>query len=299
MKRLVILAAFGIVLLSACRRAGEFPSDEVLRRSTSASAQLLSAEYDVSVDLAVANGMLTLQGQATLQGTLGSGGQQAAFTAIVNGSMARAGGDTEMQLTADVVSELADSYVRVSALKLTPEPALLAGNRASWIGKWWKIPREGGNLPLQPLTPDPQFLRAQAAVVTVTKDFGLEDINGRDAYRYAVSIDPERLVALMQESAEKRGKPFDAALARTELAQYDATGELWIDAETFVLHRFSWTVSAKDRPSALRLHFIADLRNHNGAAPITVPADYQVFSRELLLKNLLPLSTGSGGAFSL
>ncbi len=52
MKRLVTLTLFGLLLLSACRRAGSLLPDEVLRRSTAASAQMQSVEFDATLDAA-------------------------------------------------------------------------------------------------------------------------------------------------------------------------------------------------------------------------------------------------------
>lgn len=297
MRRLGALSAVAVLLLCGCRRAGGLPPDDVLRRSTAASSQLQSVQYDVTIDLDMNNPLMALSGNAKMSGTLAGGGQDAAFSAVVNGTMTRTGGVAmTLQTTADVVSEAQNSYVRVHTLAVQPEPTLFRGSQAM-LERWWKIPREPGQFPSQPLTPDPQFLRAQAAVVTVTEDHGLERLNGGDAYHYTVAIDPDRLVQLMQSTAQQGGKPFDAASARAQILQYDATGDLWIDADSFLVQRLAWSVTAKTpqgKTPTMRLRFDASLKNHNSAPAVVIPADSQLFQNETFLQNLLSPPAASG-----
>lgn len=292
MKRLVTFTLFGLLLLSACRRAGSLLPDDVLRRSTAASAQMQSVEFDATLDATFTSPRLS--GRAELRGTLARGGQEAAFSLSLNGSsiqrVGKADTRTNLQLVADVVSEADAVYVLLHTLSVDPEVPALRGAQ-SMLGKWWKAPRDGSGLGPS-LTPDPQFLRAQAAVVRVQRDMGLERINGRDAYHYAVTLDPEALIALMASTAEKKGTPFNAAQARTELQQYDVNGELWIDAESFLLHRLRWTVDS--RPPALHIEFGADLRKHNAAAGVVIPSAAEPLDAAAFLQMLslpvLPLT---------
>ncbi len=292
MRRLAVLSLLGILALSACRRQGEFSPDEVLRRATLASGQLESAEYGVALAISVRNAAFQADGNATLKGSLAHGGREAAFVLSAQGTMDRSGQKTVASVSADVVSEQQDVYVKLRSLSMVPVPDL-GGAAQNLLGTWWKIPQGDSPLPAQQLTPDPAFLRAQAAVVKVVTDHGLERVNGSDAYHYTVSVDPDRLAALMKTSAEEQGRPFDAVKARGELLQYDATGELWIDTGTFFIHRLSWTVTAKDSPSRLRFSFRADLSSHNAVPPVAIPTDFGTFRREDILRALLP-ATASG-----
>ncbi len=284
MKRLGAFAAMGILLLSGCRRAGDLSPAEVLQRSMTAGAQLQSVDYEGTASLSQATPPMTLQATAKLQGTLSHGGQQTAFSVDIEGTTKRIGQSAKaFHFSSDVVSESQNLFVRAR----TVSPALLpSGAGQEVINVWWSIPGEKPSS-VQSLTPDPQFLRAQAAVVTVTGDKGLVSINGRDAYRYAVTIDPERLVALMKSTAEQQGKPFDEPTTRSQFARYDTIGELWIDAGTFFPLRLQWTITSKENPPAERIEFAADLRHHNAAAPIVLPENPQILDRSLL-QNILP-----------
>ena len=283
MKRLGAFAAMGILLLSGCRRAGDLSPAEVLQRSMAASAQLQSVDYEGTASLSQATSAMTLQTTAKLQGTLSHGGQQTSFSADIEGTTKHAGQPAKaFHLLGDVVSESQNLFVR--ARTVSPE-LLPSGAGQEVINVWWSIPGAEPSS-VQSLTPDPQFLRAQASVVTVTGDKGLDSINGRDAYRYAVTIDPERLVALMKSTAEQQGKPFDPVTARGQFARYDTIGELWIDAETFFPHRLQWTITSKGDPPSERMGFTVDLRHHNAAAPIILPENPQVLDTGLL-ENIL------------
>ena len=286
---------FGILLLSACRRAGELLPADVLRRATAAGNQLQSAEYDAHVQFSAATSSVQGQGVVDLRGTIAHGGQEMAFSINGKGSFLRDGVDTGLTLIADVVSETQDLYLRVHTLTLDP-PAALPSSLQTMIDTWWRIPQDAGSPIPVAVTPDPEFLRAQAAVVTVTEDHGLERLGDRDVYHYSVAIDPDRLVALGKTIAEQHGRPFDSTVVRAEVTQYDARGELWIDAETFVLHRLSWVIVSRNDPSSLQITFGVDLRNHNAAAAITVPPTSEILRRDSLLQLLpfpLPASSAS------
>lgn len=291
-KRLVPLLP-GLLLLSACARLGTLPPEEVLRRATAASARLQSVAYDARVEIAVPGPKPAGDVTADLRGVLAQAGRQASVSANVRGSVPRGGATTTFQLTADAVRDGRDLYVLVQTLTVNPVPPALRGI-GNLLGRWWRIPGDGPSVAGAPaLTPDPLLLRAQADVVTVTADRGHSLVNGREVYRYAVAIDAEKLIAFLAARAQEEGRPFDAAAARGELARYDAAGELWIDVHNFLLHRLAWTITAKDDPLPLRMHFTADLRQHDAAPPVTVPMDAEI------LPSALPLDALSGSVLSL
>ncbi|MSR86913.1 hypothetical protein EXS70_01950 [Candidatus Peribacteria bacterium] len=290
MRRLVTVTALCVLVLSGCRRFGSLPSAEVLQRATAASAQLESAQYEARVEITSGKAPVAFDARAELHGILGHGGQETAFSAAVNGSFSRAGlPQTAFTVQADVVSEPTDAYVLFHTLSFNPALSGLTGSQGL-LGSWLRLPRDTDAPPALSLTPDPLFLRAQASVVNVVEDKGLERMNDKDAYHYIVSINPERLLALMQSTAESNGRAFDLALARDDLAKYDATGELWIDAGTFLVRRLVWNVTSKQAAAdttPFRVMFSADLAMHNTAPSITIPSDARLVP-PTLLRSLLP-----------
>lgn len=284
MNRLATLTLIGAVFLSACRRAGDLPPEEVLRRATQVSGQLQSARVDADLDAVVSMSGSTLSGTATAQGVLTNAGDQAEFLVhaqgILDGStplttdpLTTGARHLTFRFSADVVRDAEESYLRLREASVDP-PAALPQGWDALTGIWWTLPRsDDGHPSVRSLTPDPRFLRAQSAVVTVVDDLGLEDIGGRDAYHYRVSIDPDRLIGLMQGVAEERGQPFSVEETRRTLERYDARGELWIDADTFVVDRIAWIVSSRESPPATRIAFRVGLTEHDSALTVTVPTE--------------------------
>ncbi len=286
MKRLVILTLVGACVLSGCRRSGDLPPAEVLRRATLKSSQLQSADVDASLDVSLQRGGSRLSGKAVLRGVLTDAGEQAAFSLQAQGILDRGEDRSAFRWSAEVVRDGEETYLLIREALVQP-PSVEPQGLDALLGAWWTLPHGGDRTVVRSLTPDPRFLRAQSAVVTVFTDRGLEDIGGRNAYHYLVSIDPDRLVALMQGLAEERGQPFSAEEVRRALEAYDARGELWIDAKTFVVHRISWTIVSNNTPPTMRLGLRMDLRKHDSAPAVTVPVeskplDSAIFSAAIL-----------------
>jgi hypothetical protein len=57
---------------------------------------------------------------------------------------------------------------------------------------------------------------------------------------------------------------------RQFLAQYDATGEVWVDAATFVIRRLSWSIVAREGGESWR--FDAHFSDHDAAPEILPPS---------------------------
>lgn len=281
MNRLAALALVGIFLLYGCRRAEDLSPKEVLRRATIKSGQLQSVEVVADIAATLPVGASRLSGTAVLRGVMTHGGEQAAFSVDAQGILNRGNDRSEFRWSADVVRDTDDTYLLVRESSADPPSAAPAMPDAI-LGTWWTLPLDSGNHAVRSLTPDPRFLRAQSEIIIIINDLGLEDVEGRNAYHYAVSIDHDRLVGLMRGLAEERGQPFSAENARRALERYDARGELWIDAETFAVRRISWAVVPKDAPTTMRLTLRMDLRNHDAATAVLAPAQSKPIDREFL-----------------
>lgn len=291
MRRLVFCTACGLLVLAGCRQQGALQPSEVLQRATAANATLESGEYAATVDFSGEFDGKAAEGNGTLRGVLAHSGQQATLSANIDLSMTDADETTDMKVEGDVVKDTTDVYVFLKSLNVTPSSELLQGMQ-SLLGKWWRIPGDE-SLSTQAVTPDAGFLRGQAEAVVVTEDMGIHTIHGTDAYRYSVTLDPEKLIAVMKAGAEKNGEPFDAAEMRTELAKYDAAGELWIDAETFVIHKIIWNVQSKEGADPLTLHFDIEIDKHNAAGSVTIPVQSEEFQPEQLLQLLFAIPGAS------
>lgn len=234
--------------------------------------------------------------QAQLDGVLQNGGRSMQMATEIKGVLSSEAQTHALHALADAVTEQGtERYVRLRSLTIEPpHPSIVQESIVTVQGQWWRLaPGLSGGSALF-MTPDPSLLRAQAEILRVTRDRGIQRIHGKDAYRYDVTVDPVRLLLYLQRVAEQSGQAFDRVEAAELLALYDATGELWIDAETFLPHRISWQVSL--RADALRVFALTvDLTRHNDADPVRPPADAQ----DLSVESLATLFRGAGTAVDL
>lgn len=294
MRRVFLCGCCAVLLLTSCGKKGDLPPSEVLRRAALASSGLRSARYDVQADFDGA--MPAMNGRASLQlsGVLQDGGKETQVTATLEGEMDQEGEHRTLSLEGQAITRSqSDWFFLLQQLDVEPplddrQTAMLT----QVAGQWWKVENVSDAEALS-VTPDPQLLRAQSEVVIVTKDGGIETINGHEAYRYDVTIDPDKLVAFMQKVSESNGNTFNAASAKAELANYEATGQVWIDAKTFYVHRLSWNIRTKlyvQGHGGLSIVLTANLKDHDAAPAIVEPQDARLFPRENFMRFAL---TGS------
>jgi hypothetical protein len=185
--------------------------------------------------------------------------------------------------------------LHVTTLTIDPPSTLLNQDAISrLLGAWWKLPSKDEGKTTESISPDPSLLRMQADVIKVTKDHGLEKINDHDTYHYDVTIDPEKLLTFMRSEAEERHQVFNEDQASQFLQTFQATGEVWIDSESFFIRRLEWNVTSSEekKESSLHANLHLDLTDHNTAPEISPPTDVKTFSPALLQsdsRSILPL----------
>lgn len=286
MRRLVIITLV-VLLCPACKRAGQFPPAEVLQRATMQSVQMASARFTATVGFRIAKGALQADVKATFDGRLADGGQNMATAVQADGTVLGGGSRSTFRVSGDVMTDMRkEAYFLLKELFLDPLPPW-AASVEKLKGQWWKLP--GGSPTVATVTPDPHFLRMQSEVVTVTKDHGLVRLHDRDVYRYDVTIDPEKLIAFLKASALERSETFDEEATRSDVLRYRVEGELWIDAETFSLHRLRWMIVTNEDPDGLRFSIDAELFDHGKALQIAPPAQFKMFDST----NFLPAAQAS------
>jgi hypothetical protein len=168
-----------------------------------------------------------------------------------------------------------EMYVRLDTLRLKPErPDVPMEYVEPFLGTWWHV-QGNAQSGVALSTPDPTFLKAQTQALTVTEDKGFEKVDGRYHYHYDVTLNREKFAELLHGGE-----------GGTDIDDLKATGEVWIDAETFFLTKAVWIV--EDLPTddgRLSAIFTVDLNNHNKADPVRVPTQ----SKELTPSLLAPL----------
>lgn len=262
------------LILVSCTRAGALPPAEVLKNASEASQTLESASFsiDATIDGEVQELSGALNGEIDITGQMQNAGRQLKFT--INADVAMSDDtqtETQFKGSADmVVAGENEAYLRVNSLELTPPNALFpAAVVSQFVNQWWMLPTATGTQLLgADITPDPEFLKMQMNVISVETDRGLTKINGRSAYLYDVTIDEAKMKTYLDDVARRQGK--ELSQEESMLSTMNAKGTLWIDADTFVIHRIVWDLESKEGKQ-LAVHIDATISDHNKPMTISLP----------------------------
>jgi hypothetical protein len=89
-----------------------------------------------------------------------------------------------------------------------------------------------------------------------------------------VTIDKDKLQEFLAEVARREGIVNPAL---PDFSSINAIGHLWIDADTFVIHRLSWTITSNNALKPLHIDILVDLTHQNEPVTITPPAGAEPF----------------------
>jgi hypothetical protein len=292
MKKLFPVTCAVLILIS-CTRAGSLPSSDVLKKAGDASQALQSATFtmDTSFKGKVAQIPGSFDGSASIAGQMANAGKQLQFS--INATIDKTDPQnvqSHIALTSDMmIGSENEIYMRVNTLDITPPSTLMPPALITQLlNQWWLIPSGTGSSKNAPtdLAPDPSLLRMQTSVIAVTKDHGLTGINGHTAYLYDVTLDPEKMRDYLTQVVKAQGRvPTAQELA---LSEVDAQGRIWIDADTFVIHRIVWDITSKDQSQPLQLHVDVTITDHN--KPITIAPPQTAVPFPGVSGSLFPLS---------
>lgn len=273
MKRFSAIGA-GLLLLTACSQAA-LPKEEVFGRAQAAIRGFTSATFSVQARSETGG---RKEWEINANGQMASGGKQLRFD--VTASMGR---DAFFKGSVTVPAEN-EVYVKADSLSLGE--SLLPG-LGSLQGTWWKLPSTASGVETTlPVTPDPSLLTMQMEIVQVTREYGIERINQRQAYRYDVAVDRQKMVNYMQTLEQGRGGEFDREEWNAYLDAREITGTVWIDAETFLPNRLEWTVAERGG-STMTLE--AAFADHNAGVSVLPPASFSPFPATAdALQGLIP-----------
>ncbi len=273
MRRSLLLGA-GCLLLAACARPSTLPPDEVLRRSATASQTLHSSTFQGEGTLALAAEGASQSYAFTLTGTLQNAGRQTDLTLNVDGRIGAADQAYQLSGRLQVMSlSRSEVYLRLDDVQSEPAYPLLSQDLLrDFQGQWWLLTDSGAVADPADVTPDVSLLHLQSQVVRVTEDRGIERRDGREAYVYDVAVDQAQLAAFLERLAP--GTAGESGWLR----DFDATGTLEIDAETFYVRRVNWQLLSKTGSAqSFRLEFSLAFQNQNAAPPIRAPKDAKLF----------------------
>jgi hypothetical protein len=274
MKRHLVSLCF-IVLLVSCSKQGDLPPSEVLKKAAESSQKLQSAGFNLTASFHGRTELLAgqLTGKVAMAGRMANAGQQLQFS--LRSDIERVdsqNNSSDINVSADfIIGGEKDVYMKVHALTVTPPGKILSPELVSHLlNQWWLIPTEtGSRLTATPISPDPSMLQMQTEVISVVKDKGLSKINGRLSYEYEVAVDQTKMQNYLANLYRlKGGKTPDS---EEQFRNMNAKGMLWIDAESFVIHKIVWDITSTDPVRPQTAHIDVSINDHNVPVIITLP----------------------------
>lgn len=261
----------GTATLAACSRGGVEDPATVLERAAVNAQGLESAAFDVTFDYSVPEGF---SARGTAEGVLAEGGRQLSFSVNASVTVPSEGLDKTVSVDGDVVvAGENEAYMRIrradGSVPFLPGIGLVP---PEMLDTWFSL-GSGTASGSSSMTPDPSFVAMQVQVIRVTEDRSYEEVDGEDCYAYDVTIDRDKALAYLERTSQDRGQAFDRQATEEFLSLYDAKGTMWIDAETSVIRRISWTFDpAPDAVDAAGGSFTLHLEHHNDPVEISPPA---------------------------
>jgi hypothetical protein len=241
------------------------PSAEVLHRSALASNTLDSFGFTFDVDLELFRKQI-----ATMTGAIHG-------TGVVRKERSVATGELSVLLSTNSSGSLAVASRIDGAFAIVPQqrPMVRIDGVSTESGgillmrdvgkRWISLPLDDDPAPQPSLSAqrvDQQWIGLQASALEVRQDFGIENVGGIRMYHYSVALKQEVIDALID--SKDLGLKL---LLRNQLA-----GEIWIDANSFVLRRASWKLHdlSLDR-GMLSLRADVSVFDHNYAQAAVSP----------------------------
>lgn len=282
-------------------------TEEVMALAAQKSRSLQSARLNADGRFVLEGGALPVSGTVTLSGVLQDAGDSVqmhlAVDALVSPGLDKSQTFRLLGAGDMILAGKRELYFRIQSLSTEPDGSLFQPELIALLsGQWWALPPpvlgQEGTVPGGTMTPSPSVLRAQAEVVRVVRDRGTATIDGRTAYHYDVALAPEKLLTYLGEVAAARNETLDRASLSASLSGLQASGEMWIDAETYVLRQATWEIRAlQTERGVLNGSFTVQLGDYDSALPVTPPADAKPFSPTSFF-GLDPAQNISGGALT-
>ena len=253
---------------------------EILQRSALANQQVESAAFTIEASYNATEPEGIVTASAELDGVLHHTTRllQSALTARYYRSEPK----QSYALIGNIIASSNDGmYMQVASWEDESEtPMIQPGVLNTFQNQWVHLPpaTDTGAVTTT-LTPDPALIRAQVEVVSVSEHLGLSDINGRHMHHLHAALETEKFIAFLQKIADEKQEQFEPDQIRSALAPLNISGELWIDAETYLLHRARWNINHSDSQYGYTAQIDTHISDHNGDNTVVLP------------KEVVPLST--------
>lgn len=197
-----------------------------------------------------------------------------------------------------VLEEVKTLFLKLIELKATSEkePALQSQidlMTQQYMGQWWKFPVPEGSSMFGYETMNSNMNADQEAKIkdlvqrtdffNVTKDYGVEKVNGVDTYHYGVELNVDNTINFAKEVSKIMGETFtatDEQEMRDGLKKVTLAGELWIGVQDKFVYKGKLDVNVNDPEQNTQMTVSGEMTlDATKAVSISEPAgakDFQV-----------------------
>lgn len=250
-------ATASVLLLVSCTPRQGLPAETVLQNSIKANQELASAEFTFEATFKARDAVIAglTSGDINAAGVVQNGGRQMQAEVSIK---PESGEPIDFAM---IKADEGETYMRFMATGADARSVDVLKDR------WFVLP---AGATASPLTPDPQFLRAQSEIVTITRDYGIGSINGYETYQYDVALDTEKLRQFFLASGNSAN---EAQGIVDQLKSLNVTGKMWIDADSFVVRRLQWLLASEEESAQLTGEMIIEIEDDISGTRISPPAD--------------------------
>lgn len=297
-------------VMAGCSNTPKETPEEVIGKFKAASVEVKSMELAMKMELAGsdAEDKLDFKGEVGVKFDRNNAEERKLdMKMAVKGGMETAGRSLDMDADFNVLTVADDFYVKLDKLE-SEDPSIKAIQPfiKAYSGDWLKLTPDlipEGLRQLQPkdeaaLTREKelQALFVKANLFEVTKEYGIESVNGHKSYHYGVRLNPVEMQDYLKAVAALNGQtiPENDLQQMDQFAASVGNAELWIGVKDYYLYKGSVDFAppvkgAEGAAVDMRAKVMMEVDSYNKDMGIKAPEEAEEF-------NPLALFMGAGAA---
>jgi len=302
--KFLLLGALALVTLSACNKALEDP-EVVMDKAKEAIVSVTSGQVDITASMKGNNGEegLSFSGEIDLAFDKSEKGNRKMDLGVdVSGNMQAADKILDGDLDLNFITVDQEYYIKLNALESSDESLTAVQPFVKiYLGKWLHIAEDFIPQDIRELQDEDaamelkkkqlEDLFVDTDLFTVTKEYGIEKLNGQNVYHYGLAVNMDGFKEYISKAAIIDGRELTAQEVEeaVKILSYIKEAELYIDTEDYYILKSVFLFSGEALAEAganLTVEIIVEGSDYNKSIDITAPKDSEEFNPLNLLMGL-------------
>jgi len=307
--KLFALFGFSVLLLTSCGAKQE-SSEQVIQKFKDNLTQINSADMGITVDVNGTQASDKIDASARLDVKFDRQEEEdhkMEMGVSLSGNMKTEDQTFSGDLGFDLISLNDDFYVKLLTFDTTDEnlkalEPLIALYKGNWLHLASElIPENIRNIQKK----DPETLLKEKAlkqlfvetrIVNITKEYGVETVNGNKVYHFGFEFDKEGVSNYIRQAAVIDGREMTEAEVEenAQIVHYINDAQMWVGMKDYYPYKTSFTITPpEDAEVSMNIGLLFEANSFNEAVPISAPADFTEFNP---LELLMGANSMGGGA---